>query len=83
MKQIVNIYDILRVNEQLSAHELPIKLRMSDACGGQTLRLEGFIQAPQEVKDTAHELVISYFKRRGMILKFDTLGSTFWVVQPQ
>lgn len=83
MKQIVTIFDIIRLRTILS-EELgeAFSVHMTDACGGQVMRLETPATPSLEELQRAHVIVTRYFLTRAIHIDFDSSGKSFWV-RPQ
>lgn len=80
--RVVNILEIADVNEALVSAGIPARVRLRDACGGQSLWVEVSREAGARSDDAAvlaaaREVVGSYFAGRAKPVAFDEDGKSF------
>ena len=80
--KVVNILEIADVNEALLNARVPARVRLRDACGGQSRWVEVCLEAVAAKDDdavlaAAREVVSSYFAGRSKPVAFDEDGKSF------
>lgn len=80
--KVVNILEIADVNEALLNAGVPARVRLRDACGGQSLWVEVSRETVAEKDDAAvlaaaRKVVSSYFAGRSKPVAFDEDGKSF------
>lgn len=83
MPAVISIADVLALGEKLQAADIPLKLHLRDACGGQSCWLEflGEEHGPSEREDAlfrARELVQRHFSGMRASVTFSADGESFW-----
>lgn len=71
--KVVTPFEVSDCNTELLRAGVPCRVRLTDACGAQSLWLE----AEKERLDEAHAVIVEFFEKKGAKLRFDEAGTYF------
>ncbi len=78
MRRAIPLGDVIDLRRSLAEVFPAATVHLHDACGGQTFSLEA---GPEDLSG-AKERIKAFFAARHVQVAFDTLGTTFWVMDP-
>lgn len=78
MRRVIPLDDVIDLKKSLAGTFPAVTVHLHDACGGQTF----FLEAGPEDLSGAKERIKAFFAARHVQVAFDTLGTTFWAVDP-
>ena len=71
--KVVTPFEVAECNTKLLRAGVPCRVRLTDACGAQSLWLE----AEKERLNEAHAVIVEFFEKKGAKPRFDETGTYF------
>lgn len=77
---MITFQNIIQLNEILNEGAIPVKIHLSDACGGASMWIEELNGFKEDNSTVLYQIIKEYFDSRYTNIKFSEDKKSFWTI---